>query len=360
MHRCFTAALLMLVLAACGASAVPSRSVVEAPTLIAATPDPSPSPIDVTAEASPSAPSVPDRHPATGLALVRFVSADDPKSQVFVVEADGSLRQVTGVSGALGATRPVWSPDGSRIAFSGPRVGSVGVDGQIALVNADGSAERLVAEGQFPQWSPDGSRIAYTKVDDVTGEELSTYLLDVGTGEVTDLGLGYSARWMGDGDRLSFNANSFTPEGLASSDLYVLTLDGGARQRLAESTQGFPSPDGSALLLVRDGIISLASADGTGARGLANGGDPVWSPDGTRVVFTQDYDQAARPLLAMMDLDGRTVWSGVAGSMPTWSPNGALIAVEVFGTESTSVQVIDAASGDLVWQTDGVQPAWAP
>jgi TolB protein len=292
--------------------------------------------------------------------LVRFLSADDPKSQVFVVDADGSLRQVTGVSGAFGATRPVWSPDGSQIAFTGPKVGSVGVNGQIALVSVDGSGERLVAEGQFPQWSPDGSRIAFTEVDDVTGEELSLFLLDVGSGKITDLGLGYSARWMGNGDRLSFNANSFTPEGLATSALYVLTLDGGKRQRLAESTEGFPSPDGSALLFVHDGVISVASADGSRARELTNGSEPVWSPDGTRIVFTHDYDQAARPLLAVMDLDGKTLWSDVAGSMPTWSPDGALIAMEVVGAESSSVQVIEAASGNLLWQTDGMQPAWAP
>ena len=58
--------------------------------------------------------------------------------------------------------RPAWSPDGSEIAFS--------ADGQIVVVAADGSNERILTTGggpddydDHPSWSPDGSYIAFQR-----------------------------------------------------------------------------------------------------------------------------------------------------------------------------------------------------
>ena len=51
----------------------------------------------------------------------------------------------------------VWSPDGSRLAFWSE-------DGQIFVINADGSGLRQVTrdgDNRWPAWSPDGSRIAF-------------------------------------------------------------------------------------------------------------------------------------------------------------------------------------------------------
>jgi dipeptidyl aminopeptidase/acylaminoacyl peptidase len=79
-----------------------------------------------------------------------------------VVNADGTGRRVLRDLGredrspAAGAGGIVWSPDGSRLAFT---------TGQIFVVNADGSKlRRLTNEGYNynPVWSPDGSTIAFT------------------------------------------------------------------------------------------------------------------------------------------------------------------------------------------------------
>jgi Tol biopolymer transport system component len=103
-----------------------------------------------------------------------------------VVNADGTGRRVLrdlgteGRSPAAGAGGIVWSPDGSRLAFT---------SGQIFVVNADGSElRRLTNEGYNynPVWSPDGSTIAFThdgpgETGNPPGEELFAMASD-GTG----------------------------------------------------------------------------------------------------------------------------------------------------------------------------------
>ena len=56
----------------------------------------------------------------------------------------------------FGGVSLVWSPDGSRLAGD--------TDGQIFVINADGSGLRQVTRdgnNTWPAWSPDGSRIAF-------------------------------------------------------------------------------------------------------------------------------------------------------------------------------------------------------
>jgi Tol biopolymer transport system component len=105
------------------------------------------------------------------------------------------------------------------------------------------------------------------------------------------------------------------------------------------------------------GTLSLASPDGTAARELAEGFAPVWSPDGTRIVLAYEHDQDATPVLAVVDLDGQRIWSGVSGATPSWSPDGTRIAVEIPYPEP-KVQILDAASGAVLWEVEGSQPAW--
>jgi len=136
-----------------------------------------------------------------------------------------------------------------------------------------------------------------------------------------------------------------------------MSLDSGAPVELARETEAVWSPDGSAVLFVHEGTISLAAADGSGERELVDGFAPVWAPDGTGFVFAYDHDQDATPILAVVDLGGQEVWSGRSGSLPTWSPDGMRIAVEI-PYPTPIVQVLDARSGEVLWEVEASQPAW--
>src|SRR4051812_22460466 len=71
---------------------------------------------------------------------------------IWSMNADGTHK--TKLTTASGFQDPVWSPDGSKIAFSTAK--------EVAVMNADGSGIKRIADGRVPTWSPDGKRLAYT------------------------------------------------------------------------------------------------------------------------------------------------------------------------------------------------------
>jgi Tol biopolymer transport system component len=113
--------------------------------------------------------------------------------------------------------------------------------------------------------------------------------------------------------------------------------------------------------MVQEAIISVASADFSDPVEIATGDAPVWSPDGTLVAVAYDFDEQARPIYAVVDLEGNTVQSGIAGYTPSWSPDGTRIATEYYNPEGEPlIHVVDVATGEVVFETEGQQPAWRP
>jgi len=80
----------------------------------------------------------------------------DMGTSIWVMNADGSdARELVVVKGPR-SVGLVWSPDGSRLAFS------AGHGRLVWVVGADGSGQTsVISHGVNPHWSPDGSRIAY-------------------------------------------------------------------------------------------------------------------------------------------------------------------------------------------------------
>lgn len=358
MPRRILIALIALALGACATASGPSPIASPAvPSGPAATPTPAPtaSPASVPPETTP--PHSGDA--TTGLTLVQFLSSDDPASQVFVVDASGNLRQVTGGSGALpGAAGPQWSPDGAWLAFNPPKVGAKVIP-DLGVVRADGSEEHVIGQGINPRWSPDGTRLLFQQVEPIEDESLSMFVADLATGEVTTIGEGYDPRWLPDG-RVAFDWTGVGEDGVLAQALRVLSLDDGSVVEIAQNMHGTWSPDGSAMLLTDDTTVYLADADGSNPRAIANGWAPVWSPDGTRFALPYEHNNDGVPVLGVVDLDGNEVWSGVAGDSAIWSPDGSRLAVELSYPEP-SVQVLDAATGAVLAEYPGAfDPTWMP
>ena len=113
-------------------------------------------------------------------AVVSGLETDTPRSEIWVVNADGSGRQRLSAAGASDHN-PSWSPDGARIAFSSDRSGAR----EIYTMSTRGTDVRRLTvdrdQDDHPSWSPDGRRLVWVSdLETFTGSEL--YAADSATG----------------------------------------------------------------------------------------------------------------------------------------------------------------------------------
>jgi hypothetical protein len=129
---------------------------------------------------------------------------------IFVADADGTnaVRITSSLAPAGGSTKyvdddhsPVWSPDGTSIAFAsgvpGDQVSSV-----LVVVDADGSDRRELTDGSdkvlYPTWSPDGRSIAWSGDSD-------SFVIDVDGSKLVVLGPGSGPSWSSSSSRIALN-----------------------------------------------------------------------------------------------------------------------------------------------------------
>ncbi|HWL91170.1 MAG TPA: hypothetical protein VNP90_07365 [Actinomycetota bacterium] len=146
----------------------------------------------VTHPAGPQYTSRPDTEPAwspdgTRIAFTRYVAEFEPgshlespgRSDIWIVDLDGSPeRQLTTApvpEGTYGSTAPVWSPDGTEVAFlidADPSGEDTGInETDIDVIGADGTGLRTLFscldDDSFDRcpssvdWSPDGGSLTY-------------------------------------------------------------------------------------------------------------------------------------------------------------------------------------------------------
>jgi TolB protein len=215
---------------------------------------------------------------------------------------------------------PVWSPDGTRIAFRSHRDG----DEEVYIMNADGSDPQNLTNapgGDYsPAWSPNGEWIAF--MSDRAGNNNIWIIRPDGTGlrQITDLpGISEYPSWSPDSSRIVFTCTfgRRIAGGAGDFEICIVNADGTGLIQLTdepgESTQPAWGPDGRTIAFEsnRDGWptlpdftplgydpgdfgddeIYIMQVDGSGQVNLTNNpreGDsfPAWSRDG-RLIFTR-------------------------------------------------------------------------
>lgn len=262
----------------------------------------------------------------TVLRGVLFETGRDGSSEIYVMNPDGS-QQMNLTNNPASDSQPVWSPDGTRIAFVSRRDG----DSEIYVMGADGSSPMNLSahpdSDYFPVWSPNGARIAFMTsresigpILDATPKIIIPFNVEIfvmngdGTGQtnLTDDPAwdGYPS-WSPDGDHIVFETDRDRDDGLIilglvlddlEKEIYVMDADGTDPTRLSNSPgdDAFPSwsPDGSRIAFQSyrddDWNIYTMNPDGTGQTRMTDHGEddtfPTWSPDGDWITFQSTRD----------------------------------------------------------------------
>jgi Tol biopolymer transport system component len=239
-------------------------------------------------------------------------------------------------------------PNGSLLAYVG--TGDKGSP-QIFIGHLDGTGVRQMTHDPTgaisPAWSPDGTMIAYQGGG---GDLRDIFVLDVATGESTQIADGVAFPWGG----LQFtpDGSSIVHTGRTDSYRYrsypvvrtnsvaggqVKILFGRNHGGMAGAANGSLSPDGSLVTMIGSeiggpgAIRFVANVDGTELRHIrGRGSNPAgaWSPDGSRIVCLQ-RDKAHSGIIVVDIATGKASGPPVAeGSAAIWL-DGHTLLVEV-------------------------------
>jgi Tol biopolymer transport system component len=266
-------------------------------------------------------------------------------ADICVINADGS-HQVRLTSNDVADQSPVWSPDGSYIAYTSGT--------SIYVMNSDGSNQRQLvdAHNDIPDWvawSPDGKYLTFSTCLETSDRNI--YIIDINTGRLTNLTGTNEAqdtysRWMPDGRHIVFLSADLSADASCelsshpstASRLKMINLDGTDEMDVyREAFYTFVSVSATgqiafvANMKARDDIQAMQLADDTFLYAIRPGAEEAvtldngmwsafWSPDG-------QYLTDGHVMLNVETMEKRRLRSDFSPSFfVAWSPDGRKLA----------------------------------
>jgi Tol biopolymer transport system component len=257
--------------------------------------------------------------------VLAVVVRDAEEQQVWLVGADGKVGARLSRAG-MRFRLPVWSPDGTHIAFEGVQTG-VSSFSEVWVADAGGKEWACLTPSQPSYWelSPAGGRLFF--LSDVAG---------------------VTKAWT-----LGADSPATPPVALPDTD--------GAAHVVA-------SPRGDRILVIRTEDVMILSADGKrlGSLPLRGAVEAAWSPRGDRIALglkSGPSEDTIRLLAAAAD--GTLSETGsLPGSNPSWRPDGGALAfvranlvwrADADGGNPTALATIPVAGGE---EAVVQRPAW--
>ena len=289
-------------------------------------------------------------------------------NEIYTMDGDGK-RQTRLTYNEFDDTTPVWSPDGSKVAFLSER----GAGYDIYLMNADGTGEHALRDAAHGgplntvnlQWSPDGTKIIYSDGGKIYVVEAvapgggdSTAPVQNLSASAPSYAYDVNPAWSPDGSQIAFV--TYGCLSCSTPDLFTMNADGTGRTQLTTTSEAeydpVWSPMGGSIAYgsLRGGgrNVYVINANGTGdhllTAGVSDADSHAWSPDGSRVAFnsTGPVGIPRRGVYAInADGTGLTFLAeqGDTSYPILWSPDGTRLVTHI-SNDTNSIDVIAFAA----------------
>ena len=277
-----------------------------------------------------------------------FVSDRDGSWDIFVVDPDGNLRNVTAqgegddyLFNFTFSSEMIYFYTNRSDEFTPARVKPEG--GEVQVMNWFEAGAKTLADGHLdvdPNWAPDAQRIAWVKTRGLTNDICLASVADVNDFDclTEKSGANNMLAWSPDGSRIVFVSDR-----TSKHSVFVVDVESGEQTQLSHDEgwdfQPVWSLDGAQILYLSnredDSLVKgefdmyVVAPDGTGEVQSFDGGtfkgDPTYSPSGTQVAYMSNEDGAWH--IYVMDADGsniRRITEGESNNLyPVWVPKPA-------------------------------------
>jgi Tol biopolymer transport system component len=169
------------------------------------------------------------------IAFSAIVGGQNNPADIFLMDSDGSNVVNVTDNPDFNDQNPSWSPDGNELAFSSFRPNPSGGNlFSISIISANGTGRKTIIEDEgflvtAPKWSPDGSKIAFERFQQFTQNPRQIHLMNPDGSDVRNItadggnpNLGtFSAAWSPDGSKIAFHAIT-----IETQNIFIMNSDG--------------------------------------------------------------------------------------------------------------------------------------
>lgn len=259
--------------------------------------------------------------------------------------------------------------------FEGRLVFQTTIGGDFYTIRADGTALRHITDGVDPVWSPDGTQIAFTRWRDPRGVWVVDASDPASERRVFDWSAARWPSWSPAGEEILFSRETggkpesercfwgfcFNIPAKAFWNAGIVNAAGSAfREPRAPNLVLAPdwSPDGKQIVYDGEHGLAIQTLDGEVSwqiTGDPRDTGPVWSPDGSRVAFTRRQHDHWEVYVVNADGSGLKRLTQTAkhpngepgnSAAPTWSPDGKHLAFMTDRGGTWQIWVMGANGGD--------------
>lgn len=235
------------------------------------------------------------------------------RTQIYSITTTGDSKPIQLTTSAVGASQPVWSPDGKTLAFVR------GVEGrpQIFLLSMSGGEPIQLTSNRFgassPKWSPDGKQILFS-----SGRSLQELLRDSLLNPTQAV-----PEWPSEkpgftkNEYLSPSKTKGNPDGSIAEIRMYLDSNALDKKAIVMNKLNFQSESGlSSDMSFNQYFLMNAEKDARAipiTKGFYRFGNADFTPDGKHIVFSSNMDSLENPdrvqenQVFMADKDGKNV-----------------------------------------------------